>query len=419
MLDRRAFLKAGGLSLLTLGAGPSFLQRTARAATSAGAMKRRKVLVTIFQRGAMDGLAAVAPLGDPRLATLRPRLAVGDSRRRGGELHDLGVGFGLHPALSDLLPLFQQGELGIVHCVGSPDHTRSHFDAQDYMESGTPGRKGTADGWLNRVVGHLGHDTTPFRAVSLTPSLPRSFYGDHPALAVTDLRSFKVDVPGLESASQAVGQGFEALYDDASEELLQGTAQETFEAVDMLEKLDVSRYRPSSDANYPRSPLGLALQQIAFLVKSDVGLEVAFAESGGWDTHVRQGSTVGSFAQRANDLSSSIAAFWRDLGAHRDDVTLMTMTEFGRTVAENGAGGTDHGHGSAMFVLGGGVDGGKVHGEFPGLDRDVLYEGRDLPVTTDFRSVFSGVAQRTFDLPKDAVLFPGWRGEPMSILGRA
>ncbi|MEM8993203.1 MAG: DUF1501 domain-containing protein [Acidobacteriota bacterium] len=419
MLNRRAFMKAGGLSLLTLGAGPRFLERTAWAAAAPGAMKRRKVLVTIFQRGAMDGLAAVSPRGDPRLAKLRPRLVVGADRRRGGELHDLGVGFGLHPGLSDLLPFFKEGQLGIVHCVGSPDPTRSHFDAQDYMEAGTPGRKGTPDGWLNRVAGHLGHDTTPFRAVSITPSLPRSLYGEHPALAVTDLRHFKVDLPGVESASKVAGRGFEALYDDASEELLRGTAQETFEAVDMLEKLDVSRYRPSADAGYPRSPLGLALQQIAFLIKSDVGLEVAFAESGGWDTHVRQGSTVGSFAQRTRDLAGSIAAFWRDLGGHRDEVTLMTMTEFGRTVAENGAGGTDHGHGSAMFVLGGDVDGGKVHGEFPGLDPDVLYDGRDLPVMTDFRSVFAGVAGATFDLAEGAELFPGWGGRPLPVVKRS
>ena len=417
MLDRRAFLKAGGLSLITLGVGPGFLGRTALAAgESAG---RRKVLVTIFQRGAMDGLAAVSPLGDPHLRKLRPRLALDGSRRGGQELHDLGVGFGLHPALGDLLPFWQEGRLGIVHCVGSPDPTRSHFDAQDYMETGTPGRKGTPDGWLSRVVGHLGHDATPFRAVSMTSALPRSFYGDAGALAVTDLRSFKVDLPGAAVASEAAGIGFEALYEQASQDLLRGTAAETFEAVDMLEKLDVSRYRPSVDADYPESPLGMALKQIAFLVKSDVGLEVAFAESGGWDTHVRQGSTIGNFARRARDLSQAIGAFWTDLGRHRDDVTVMTMTEFGRTAAENGSGGTDHGHGSCMFVLGNGVDGGAVHGDFPGLDRDALYEGRDLPVTTDFRAVFSDVAQGVFGIGDDAQLFPGWKGNRRAVMKRA
>ncbi len=417
MIDRRAFLKAGGVTLFTIGAGPTFLERAAAAATGSG---RRKVLVTIFQRGAMDALAAVPPMDESRLRSLRPRLFMGAARSAGeGAVHDLGVGFGVHPALGDLLPLWREKQLAVVHAVGSPDPTRSHFDAQDYMETGTPGRKGTPDGWLNRVVGSLGHDATPFRAVSMTPALPRALYGDHPALAVTNLRSFKVDLPGARAASQAVGKGFEALYEETSQDLLRSTAHETFEAVDMLEKLDVSRYRPARGARYPRSPLGTSLQQIAFLIKSDVGLEVAFAESGGWDTHVQQGTATGSFARRADDLASSITAFWKDLGVHRDDVVLMTMTEFGRTAAENGSAGTDHGHGSCLFVLGGDVDGGKVHGRLPGLSRDALYEGRDLPVTTDFRAVFSEVAGQHFGLAPGVELFPGWRGKGIPLFRRA
>ncbi|MEM7585417.1 MAG: DUF1501 domain-containing protein [Acidobacteriota bacterium] len=416
MIDRRAFMKAGGLALFTAGAGPTFLEQAARAAAGPGAFERRKVLVTIFQRGAMDALMAVPPLTDRRLQTLRPRLFMGAARSSGSAVHDLGVDFGLHPAFEELLPMWRDQELAVVHAVGSPDATRSHFDAQDYMETGTPGRKGTPDGWLNRVVGELGHDATPFRAVSMTSALPRSLYGAHPALAVTDLRNFRVDLPGARAASQAAGKGFEALYEQTSQDLLRDTAAETFEAVDMLEKLDVSRYRPRSEARYPRSALSDSLQQIAFLIKSNVGLEVAFAESGGWDTHVAQGTTNGSFARRAQDLSRSIAAFWRDLGSHRDDVVVMTMTEFGRTVAENGSAGTDHGHGSCLFVLGNDVDGGKVHGNLPALSRDNLYEGRDLPVTTDFRSVFSEVAGKHLSLPKDASLFPGWNGDRISLL---
>ena len=421
MIDRRAFLKAGGIALFSAGAGPAFLARTAAAATGPGTFQRRKVLVTIFQRGAMDALAAVPPTGElSRLRKLRPRLYMSTARTAGDDaIHDLGVGFGLHPAFADLLPMWRDKDLAVVHAVGSPDSTRSHFDAQDYMETGTPGRKGTPDGWLNRVVGELGHDATPFRAVAMTAALPRSLYGDHPALAVTDLRSFKVDLPGSKVGTQAAGQGFEALYEETSQDLLRATAHETFEAVDTLEKLDVRRYRPAPGARYPRSPLGDSLQQIAFLIKSDVGLEVAFAESGGWDTHVQQGTARGSFARRAEDLARGIAAFWRDLGNHRDDVTLMTMTEFGRTVAENGSGGTDHGHGSCLFVLGSGVDGGKVHGDLPSLDRDALYEGRDLPVTTDFRAVFSEVAGKHLGLPADAALFPGWSGERIPLIRRA
>ncbi len=420
MIDRRAFLKAGGIALFSAGAGPAFLARAAAAVNDPGAHQRRKVLVTIFQRGAMDALAAVPPIADVSLKTLRPRLHMSAGRSGGGDaVHDLGVGFGLHPAFGELLPLWRDRRLAVVHAVGSPDPTRSHFDAQDYMESGTPGRKGTPDGWLNRVAGELGHDATPFRAVAMTAALPRSLYGDHPALAVTDLSSFKVDLPGSRLGSQAAGEGFEALYEQTSQDLLRATAHETFEAVDTLEKLDVRRYRPASGARYPRSPLADSLKQIAFLIKSDVGLEVAFAESGGWDTHVQQGAANGSFARRAADLSRSIAAFWHDLGAYRDDVTLMTMTEFGRTVAENGSGGTDHGHGSCLFVLGNAVDGGKVHGRFPGLDRDVLYEGRDLPVTTDFRAVFSEVATRHLRLSDDAGLFPGWSGERIPLIREA
>lgn len=413
MLDRRAFLKAGGIALFTVGAGPTFLERAAFAATLNG--KHKKVLVTIFQRGAMDGLAAVPWLQGDELRRLRPRLAVPASE---GSI-DLGVGFGLHPALAELQPFWKEGRLGIVHAMGSPDTTRSHFDAQDYMESGTPGRKGTKDGWLNRVVGQLGHDATPFRAVSLTAALPRSLYGREPALAVTNLRNFKVDLPGASGASEAANAGFEALYEKTSQDLLRATAHETFEAVAELEKLDVSRYRPAPDARYPRSPLGLALQQIAFLIKSEVGLEVAFAESGGWDTHVRQGGANGSFAQRARDLAQAIAAFEHDLGKLRDHVLLMTMTEFGRTVAENGSGGTDHGHGSCLFVLGDEVKGGKVHGNFPGLGRDQLFEGRDLPVTTDFRSIFAEVASQHFRLPAATELFPGFKPQPVGLFKSA
>lgn len=416
MLDRRAFLRGGAVSLLTLGAGPVFLERLANASQGAAPFGRRKTLVTIFQRGAMDGLMAVPPLGGTELRTLRPRLFMdaAKGRRTGnGQVRDLGVDFGLHPAFDDLLPFWRDGRLGIVHCVGSPDPTRSHFDAQDYMESGTPGRKGTPDGWLNRVAGHLGHDSTPFRAVSITQALPRSFYGEAPALAVTNLRNLDVDLPG--GGRGAARAGFEALYDQTSQSLLRETAGEAFEAIDTLKKLDVRHYRPANDADYPSSPLGKALQQIAFLVKADVGLEVAFAESGGWDTHVQQGTAQGSFARRARDLSRSIAAFWTDLGARRDQVTLMTMTEFGRTAAENGTGGTDHGHGSCLFVLGQEIDGGKVHGELPGLHRDLLYEGRDLPTTTDFRSVFSGVAHHVFDLAESTRLFPGWKGQRLNL----
>ena len=421
MLTRRLFLKTGGIALFTLGTGgPRFLTRAALAAPGPGPNARRKVLVTIFQRGAMDGLMAVPPVDDAALRSLRPRLAMSAARTAGDEaLLDLGVGFGLHPAFAPLLPLWKERRLAVVHAVGSPDPTRSHFDAQDYMETGTPGRKGTSSGWLNRAVGLLGHEApeSPFRAVSLTPALPRCLYGDQPALAVTDLADFRVRLPGAEKVANAAGQGFEALYHETSERILRDTAGDTFRALDMLSPEAVTRYRPANGARYPQTLLGEALRQIAFLIKSGVGLEVAFAESGGWDTHVQQGTVVGSFARQARDLAGSIHAFWTDLGpAYQDDVLLSTMTEFGRTVRENGSGGTDHGHGSCLFVLGNRIDGGKVHGRFPGLDRDALYEGRDLPVTTDFRSVFCELAGRHLGVKDDAKLFPGWTGPHLPLL---
>jgi uncharacterized protein (DUF1501 family) len=417
MWTRRMFLKTGGVALFTLGAGPRFLTRAA-AAAGEGSGTRRKVLVTIFQRGAMDGLMAVPTLDDAALRALRPNLAM-TAARAGGETSalDLGTGFGLHPAFAPLLPLWREKRLAIVHAVGSPDPTRSHFDAQDYMETGTPGRKGTPSGWLNRAAGLLGHDATPFRAVALTAAMPRSLYGDQQAIAIADLADFRMRPP----SAAATGQGFEALYRQSSQELLRDTAGETFRAMRLLTPEQVARYRPAHGATYPETPLGAALRQIALLVKAGVGLEVAFAESGGWDTHVQQGTVNGSFARQARDLAGSIDAFWTDLGpAFQDDVLLTTMTEFGRTVRENGAGGTDHGHGSCLFVVGNRVAGGEVHGAFPGgpagLDTAALYDGRDLPVTTDFRAVFCELAGRHLGIADDTRLFPGWTGGRLPLL---
>jgi uncharacterized protein (DUF1501 family) len=416
MWTRRVLLKAGGMSLLSFGLGPTFLHRVALAAATPAPLGRRKVLVAIFQRGAMDGLAAVPLLDEPELKRLRPRLALPVAGTAAGgaageaAVLDLDGRFGLHPALAPLLPLYQDGRLAVVHAVGSPDPTRSHFDAQDFMETGTPGRKGTPSGWLNRVCGELGHEASPFRAVAITPSLPRSLYGAEPAVAVTNLADFGVRLPGAKAAAAAAGEGFEALYQKTSEELLRSTGAATFDAVEMLAEKNLASYRPAAGADYPPGPLGSALRQIAMLVKADVGLEVAFAETGGWDTHVQQGTAQGGFARRAGDLAQAIAAFWTDLGSHRDEVVVMTMTEFGRTVAENGSGGTDHGHGSCLFLLGQRVAGGQVHGRLESLDRDALFEGRDLPVTTDFRAVFAEVARGHLGVVAGTELFPDWSG---------
>lgn len=406
MWTRRGFLKTGALALFsaTLGGTPLFLTRTAEAA-SGGIAAPRRTLVALFQRGAMDGLMAVQPLADADLARLRPQLSL-----ERGALLPLDGRFGLHPAFEPLAGLFRQGHLAVVHGVGSPNTTRSHFDAQDYMETGTPGQKGTRSGWLNRAAGLLGHEATPFQSVAMTTALPRSLYGDAPALAVSRLDEFKV--------GHDAGQSLEELYRQTTQDVLRGAGSEAFEASRVLSGEQFRNYRPARGATYPNTPLGQSLRQIAQLIKARVGLEVAFAESGGWDTHVQQGTVQGSFARRARDLGDAIAAFWTDLGeAHQGDVVLMTMTEFGRTVAQNGSGGTDHGRGSCLFVLGHEVKGARVHGSVPSLARDNLEDGRDLPVTTDFRSVFAEVAGRHLRLSTTEGLFPGWNGKRLSLLG--
>ncbi|MFB3042258.1 MAG: DUF1501 domain-containing protein [Candidatus Poribacteria bacterium] len=420
MWTRRAFMKSGGLALfsVSIGGTPLFLSRVANAALNPG-LNRRKVLVTIFQRGAMDGLMAVTPFNDPMLPKLRPRLAMTAARSAGeSALIDLDGTFGFHPAFASMLPLFQEKRLAIVHGVGSPNPTRSHFDAQDYMETGTPGRKGTRSGWLNRAVGLLGHEATPFRAVSMTKALPRSLYGDRPALAIANLADFGIKAPRNKGAAENTEQIFKSLYEETSQELFRRAGQESFEAIKMLSTVEVSNYQPANDAEYPRSPLGNSLRQIAQLIKAGVGLEVAFAETGGWDTHVQQGTINGSFARRATDLAQAIVAFWRDVESYHDEVVLMTMTEFGRTVHENGSGGTDHGRGSCLFVLGNRVDGGKVHGAVPSLVQESLENRRDLPVTTDFRAVFAEVAGKHLDIRDDQMLFPGWMGQRFPLIQR-
>ncbi|REJ73272.1 MAG: DUF1501 domain-containing protein [Acidobacteria bacterium] len=368
-----------------------------------------RALVVVFLRGAMDGLMAVQPLGDSFLRAARPSLLLTPGR---GELPplDLGNGFALHPALAPLLPIWQRGEMAVVHGCGSPHPTRSHFDAQDFMETATPGRKGVEDGWLNRLARSNGADRALFGAVSLTGMAPRSLQGPAPALAIPDLQRFQLARPA------AGGAALEALYRDSPDGLLRSRGAELFDSLRLLGSEEVAAYRSARAARYPKSPLAQSLMQIAFLLRQGVGLRIGFAESGGWDTHIRQGREQGSFAVRAGDLAASLAAFWEDLGDLADRVTVLTMTEFGRTVAENGTGGTDHGHGSCLFLLGRNVHGARVHGSLPELRPEELFAGRDLPVTTDFRAVLCDVADKVFGVRDDEFLFPGWYGAPADVL---
>ncbi|MFT3680058.1 MAG: DUF1501 domain-containing protein [Ferruginibacter sp.] len=410
---KNAALAAFGISF---GGVPNFIARAAGMDKLSRLYKKNKVLVFIFQRGAMDGLMAVTPFTDNYLKAARPTLFIDAAKNNSDKpLIDLDGRFGLHPGLAAFESLYKDKRLAIVHGMGSPNNTRSHFDAQDYMESGTPFNKGTASGWLNRAVGLLGHDATPFRAVSLTSSMPRSFYGDNETLAISSLQDFAVNLKGSPSVNFAA-KSFEDLYDQTSSSLLNKTGKESFEAVKMLQKTDVKNYKPANGAVYPVSPLGNSLKQIAQLIKLDVGLEVAFAESGGWDTHFNQGTVNGNFARNITDFGNSIAAFWTDLGVLQDEVTVMTSTEFGRTVKQNGSGGTDHGRASCAFIIGNDVNGGKVHGSVNQLAVENLADGRDLAVTTDFRSIFSEVADKHLAINSDALLFPEWKGDKIGVM---
>ena len=416
-MERRVFVKSGALALVTMGLSPSFLRRTAF-----GMQLRRapngKVLICLFQRGAADALNIVVPHGERAYYAMRPSIAIPQpSRGAANGAIDLDGFFGLHPALAPLKPLYDRGLLAPVHAVGSPSTTRSHFDAQDYMETGTPDNKGTTDGWLNRYLAVKGTcdecnlAKTPFRAVSLTPQTPRILEGPSATVAMNSLDEFSVRATGNSA------ERLEALYRTGSADLVHGTGAEMFDAVKMLRSANPQKYLPQNGADYPRSQFGLRLLQIAQLIKANVGLEIAFADVGGWDTHVNQGSSTGQLAQRLDDFSRSIAALVADLGDRMDDVVIMTMSEFGRMARENGNRGTDHGHAGALFVIGGHVKGGKVHGKWPGLEQEQLYEGRDLALTTDFRSVFAEVVSDHLGARAVDRIFPGFAASPRDFLG--
>ena len=410
-MNRRFFLHRGALAVAGTTAMPNFLVRSVLAQAAAGAPGQR--LVVIFQRGAADGLNVVVPYREKNYYKMRPTIAIPDN-----QVLDLDGFFGLHPSLSAFKPLYEQGHLAVVHAVGSPDMSRSHFDAQDYMESGTPGLKSTQDGWLNRALQaedarcHCTH--TPFRAVSLGADVPRTLAGSIPAIALSNLNSFAVG--GRGPAPSPAASAFEAMYGDSGDRIFHPAGEETFEAVKMLRTANPGQYTPTAGADYPNSEFGNNMKQIAQLLKANLGVEAAFTDVSGWDTHQNQGSVNGQLSNRLKDFSDSISAFWRDLGDGAANVTLVTMSEFGRTARENGTGGTDHGHANAMFVLGGEVKGGKVYGRWPGLDNDQLNEGRDLALTTDYREVLGEVVSRTLGASNLEQVFPGARLAPNNFL---
>jgi uncharacterized protein (DUF1501 family) len=393
MIDRRFFLKSSGLALVAGGLLPNVFVKMADAATTKG----KKVLVAIFQRGAVDGLNVVVPYGERAYYDARPTIAISRPGTSEGAAIDLDGFFGVHPSLASIVPYFKDHSAAFVHAVGSPDSTRSHFDAQDFMESGTPGVKSTDDGFLSRaLVAKNVPKAPPLRAVAFSPAMPRILSGSARAIAMTNIGQFGVRDAQLSSA-------FESMYGDS------------FEASRIIKSADPTRFQPENGAQYPNTPLGNGLKQIAQLIKSDVGLEVAFSDVGGWDTHAGEGGPQGQLANNLRQFSDAIAAFTCDLGSRMGDVVLVTMSEFGRTVRENGNRGTDHGHANFMLVLGGGVKGGKVYGQWPGLTS--LYENRDLQVTTDFRDVFGELLTKQLGATSLKSVFPNYEAKWRGILG--
>jgi uncharacterized protein (DUF1501 family) len=405
-ITRRVFVKGGGIAMLGMSTLPAFLQR-AIASTPDGGSKKK--LVVLFQRGAADGLNIVVPFGEPNYYRMRPTIAI-PAPMRGGDQSaiDLDGFFGVHPSLAPLAQLFHENQLAIVHAAGSPDTTRSHFDAQDYMESGTPGVKATDDGWLNRAVQTMPDpNATPFRAVAMGPNLPRMLRGSAPAVALPDVKQFQVM-----ASSPMVQGGFEAMYAQTVDTALRGTGTETFEAIDMLRKANPTQFQPENGAQYPTSKFGQSMQQISQLLKANIGLEVAFLDTGGWDNHVNEGGVQGQLSNLLKDLGQGLSAFHKDMGDRMEDVVVVTMSEFGRTAHENGNRGTDHGHANCMFLMGGAIKGGKVYGKWPGLANEQLYEGRDLALTTDFRSVLGEVIQGHVGAKDLSAVFPGFENDP-------
>ncbi len=416
-MSRRVFVKAGALSLVSLGLDPLFLDRAAYALRRPGRSPGGKILVCVFQRGAVDGLNMVVPHAEPSYYRDRGRIAIPRPGIGDTAAIDLDGRFGLHPKLAPLKPLWDAGSLAIVHAVGSPDTTRSHFDAQDFMESGTPGVKSTRDGWLNRALLHrIDHVATPFRGVAFSQQLPRALQGSAPSLAIPDLAAFGIRAPG--PARDKLTTAFEQLYEGESTGIIATTAAESFEAVQLLRRANPTQYLPERGVAYPRGPFGRAMQQVAQLIKADLGMEIAFVDVGGWDTHINQGAGgSGQLAGRLDEFGTALGAFAQDLGDRMADVVVLTMSEFGRTVAENGNAGTDHGHATAMLVLGGGVRGGRIAGAWPGLEREQRYEQRDLAVTTDFRDLFAEVASKQLGITQLDAVFPGFDARPENFPG--
>jgi len=409
MLTRRIFLRGSAVVLAGMGAVPSWL---ARAAATEGT--KRKILVVIFQRGAADGLNIVVPFSEKRYKELRPSLAIAPPNSQtpangliNGNAIDLDGRFALNGAMQPLKALWDKQQLAIVEATGSPDNSRSHFEAQDSMESGTPG-KASGDGWLNRALPPTGTETSALRAVSMGKQVARTLRGERDAIAVGDPQQFNM---GNQDATSIL----ESMYASSADAQWRRTGKDAFDAMKLIQSINQSSYRPQNGAQYGQGgTLGSSLQQLARLIKADAGVEAAFAEIDGWDHHGNENPQLSNMLRQ---FSFALSAFSQDMGDRMEDIVIVTMSEFGRTAEENGNAGTDHGHGSLMLVVGGPVKGGKVYGKWPGLEHEQLFEGRDLAVTTDFRAVLSELIRGHLGQKDLGPVFPGYHpGDPLGLL---
>jgi uncharacterized protein (DUF1501 family) len=368
-------------------------------------------LVVIMLRGAVDGLSVVAPYGDANYYNARPNIAIAQPGEVDGLLR-LDSLFGLHPALAPLIPYWERGQLGFVHASGSTDGTRSHFDAQDYMESGTPGRKSTQDGWMNRLASALaskGQDASQrLQAVNLGPVMPRIFSGNAPVASLAQGNgAIAKGVLDRESAAEA----FAKLYsgnDKLSETVREATAT----------RKEIMNSLASDDPKADQGALalrGLAQDttRLGQLIQRDPRVRLAFVPVGGWDTHVNQGNGKGQLANRLAILGDAIDAMIKAMGDKFKDTTVLVMSEFGRTLRQNGNQGTDHGHGNVVWAFSGSLQGGKVHGAWPGLESSALNEGRDLAITTDFRQILTSFSERRLRLTDKQLtqIFPEYKAQ--------
>jgi uncharacterized protein (DUF1501 family) len=386
-MNRRRFLKA--LSAIGVSSATFPQQVFAQIPTT-------KTLVFVFLRGALDGLSAVVPYGDPEYAKLRAATRLAAPGAGANATLRLDSTFSLHPALKSLMPLFEAKQLAIVHAVGQQQASRSHFDAQDFLESGAAGRK-TADGFLGRAsrTGQTA-ETLPLRSVALSPTMPQSLLGDSAAVAFPSLQDFRM------AAVPSTGASFESMYASAVDDALRGAGGEAFDSLHEAKRL-VERTAKSQVA-YSNTEFSRRMRDIATLIRSNAGTRIAVTEMGGFDTHLGQGASTGRLASRLTEFGDGLGQFAADLGQMLQHVCVVAVTEFGRTARENGTGGTDHGTASALFVLGGGVRGGRVVTDWPGLAPRALFEGRDLKGTTDVRQVLAECLEETLRIRAADVL---------------